>query len=134
VLCVHHAPQLDVLPRASLTLTHGGLNTVVETLAAGVPVLAMPINNDQPGIAARVRAAGAGNALSVRRVTARRLRQEIETVLGDVRYREAAAQFRQSLQRSPGLDVAADIVESVLARQSSREAPTSVLTCAGGGR
>jgi MGT family glycosyltransferase len=134
VLCVHYAPQLELLPYASLTLTHGGLNTVVEALAAGVPVLAMPINNDQPGIAARLRAAGAGQVLPARRATACRLRNTIETMLGDPGCRAAAARFREPLLRSPGLDVAADIVESTLVRQVPCDVPPPVLKSAGAGR
>ena len=53
-IVVPFAPQLELLQRARLTVTHGGLNTVMESLCWGVPLVAVPIANDQPGIAARV--------------------------------------------------------------------------------
>lgn len=53
-LVVGFAPQLALLQRAALTITHAGLNTVLESLRCGVPMVAIPIANDQPGVAARV--------------------------------------------------------------------------------
>ncbi|MEO0648321.1 MAG: glycosyltransferase, partial [Cyanobacteria bacterium J06650_10] len=53
-LVVEYAPQLDLLKKATLTITHSGMNTVLECLSNGVPIVAIPIANDQPGIASRV--------------------------------------------------------------------------------
>src|SRR5207244_2301491 len=50
-IIVAYAPQLELLRRASLVITHAGLNTVLESLAHGVPMVAIPIANDQPGVA-----------------------------------------------------------------------------------
>lgn len=47
-LVVPYAPQLDLLPRCSLFVSHGGANSVTEALAAGVPQLAVPLAHDQP--------------------------------------------------------------------------------------
>jgi MGT family glycosyltransferase len=49
---VKFAPQLELLEQAALCITHAGLNTVLESLACGVPMVAIPITNDQPGVAA----------------------------------------------------------------------------------
>ena len=48
------APQLDVLAHAHVMVTHAGLNSTLESLAAGVPMVAVPITNDAPAIAARI--------------------------------------------------------------------------------
>jgi zeaxanthin glucosyltransferase len=45
---------LELLKRATVCITHAGLNTVLESLAQGVPQLAIPITYDQPGVAARI--------------------------------------------------------------------------------
>ena len=58
-LVVHFAPQLEILTRAALVITHAGLNTVLESLSEGVPLVALPLGNDQPGVAARLKARGA---------------------------------------------------------------------------
>src|SRR5215469_8517773 len=46
VMVVSYAPQIEVLKRSSLCITHAGLNTVLESLSNGVPMLALPITND----------------------------------------------------------------------------------------
>jgi len=53
-IVVKRAPQLELLKRATVCITHAGLNTVLESLAQGVPQLAIPITYDQPGVAARI--------------------------------------------------------------------------------
>jgi UDP:flavonoid glycosyltransferase YjiC (YdhE family) len=60
---VRYAPQLELIRRATLTITHGGLNSVLESLAEGVPLVALPVTNDQPGVGARVAWSGTGKAI-----------------------------------------------------------------------
>jgi zeaxanthin glucosyltransferase len=51
-IIVREAPQLELLKRASVCITHAGLNTVLESLAQGVPQVAIPVTYDQPEAAA----------------------------------------------------------------------------------
>jgi zeaxanthin glucosyltransferase len=60
------APQQAVLARADTLVTHGGLNTVLDAIAAGTPMLVLPIAFDQPGVAARVVHSGVGLRLGRR--------------------------------------------------------------------
>ncbi|RQH11362.1 glycosyl transferase family 1, partial [Okeania hirsuta] len=53
-LVVKYAPQLELLQKATLTITHAGMNTTLECLNNAVPMVAIPIAFDQPGVAARV--------------------------------------------------------------------------------
>ena len=59
-LIVSWAPQLALLERAQVCFTHAGLNTTLEALWHGVPLLAMPTGFDQPGVARRVQVAQCG--------------------------------------------------------------------------
>jgi len=59
-------PQLEVLSRASLFITHGGMNSVNEALYYGVPMVVVPMGNDQPTVARRVVELGLGEALDAR--------------------------------------------------------------------
>ena len=54
VIIVNQAPQLELLKRASVCITHAGLNTVLESLAQGVPQPAIPVTFEQLGIAANI--------------------------------------------------------------------------------
>lgn len=113
-LVVKFAPQLELLDRASLCITHGGLNSTLESLAAGVPLIAIPINFDQFGVAARIRWTGTGEFIKQNELTASRLRSAIQTVLSQPRYAAAARRMRDSIASTNGAERAADIIEEVV--------------------
>ena len=113
-LVVRFAPQLDVIKRASVVITHAGLNTVLESLAEGVPMVAIPLGNDQPGVAARVAARGAGIVLSRRTLTPAKLEHALRTVLDDASYRQSAATIQHALRQIDGPALAARIIEEKL--------------------
>jgi UDP:flavonoid glycosyltransferase YjiC (YdhE family) len=52
-IVVKQLPQIELLKRSALCITHAGLNIALESLAQGVPMVAIPVTNDQPGVAAR---------------------------------------------------------------------------------
>jgi UDP:flavonoid glycosyltransferase YjiC (YdhE family) len=54
VILVNAAPQLEILRRASVMITHGGLNTIKECILFGAPMIVFPMRGDQYGNAARV--------------------------------------------------------------------------------
>jgi UDP:flavonoid glycosyltransferase YjiC (YdhE family) len=62
---VPYAPQLEALRRAGAFITHGGANSVMEALAAGVPMLLAPLCNDQFHQGAFVSAAGVGRVVDL---------------------------------------------------------------------
>jgi MGT family glycosyltransferase len=89
VTVVASAPHAEVLRHASAVVTHAGHGTTIKSLAAGVPIVALPMGRDQPDTAARVVAAGAGVALKPKaKVSA--IRAAIADVLGTPGYAENA--------------------------------------------
>src|SRR5262249_54422265 len=91
---VGYAPQLDLVRRAVLTLSPGGLNTALESLAQGVPMVVLPVTYDQPGVGARVEWAGVGRSIPVGRVTVGRLRNAVGEVLSNPVYGARARVLR----------------------------------------
>jgi UDP:flavonoid glycosyltransferase YjiC (YdhE family) len=67
-ITVPFAPQLELLKRAAVCITHAGLNTALESLTNGVPMVAIPITNDQPGVAARVRWTRSGEVVPLKKL------------------------------------------------------------------
>ncbi len=119
-LVVKFAPQLELLRRTTLTITHAGQNTVLESLACGVPMVAIPITNDQPGVAARIAYAGVGEVVPVNRVSATNLKAIINKVFYDKRYKIKASQFSAAIQNSEGLKMTAEIIEKVMEINNSK--------------
>jgi MGT family glycosyltransferase len=113
-IVVSYAPQLQLLKRAAAVITHAGLNTVLESLAEGVPLVAVPIGNDQPGVAARVAAHGAGIVISRRKLNVTRLRSATRSVLTNPQYAAAAHRLQAAIEQIEGLETAADIIEDTL--------------------
>lgn len=113
-LVVQYAPQLEILKRAKLCITHAGMNTTLECLAQGVPMVAIPIANDQPGVAARIRWSGTGEVVPLKALTVDKLRQALIQVLQDPSYRQQALALQTEIVEAGGVSRAAEIVEQVI--------------------
>jgi MGT family glycosyltransferase len=111
VIVVRTAPQIELLKRAALCITHAGLNTVLESLGEGVPMVAIPVGYDQPGVAARIAHHGVGEFLEIEDLTVEGLQQLIQKVLDNPSYRDKARWFQKVIAQTCGLDVVADVIE-----------------------
>ncbi|MBD1911730.1 MULTISPECIES: glycosyltransferase [unclassified Leptolyngbya] len=118
-LVVEYAPQREVLSRASLTITHGGMNTVLDSLSYGVPLVAIPITFEQPGTGARIRWTGVGEVIPLTKLTPPRLREAIQQVSDSPTYAANAARVQQAIQQAGGVQRAADLIEQVVQREST---------------
>jgi MGT family glycosyltransferase len=113
-IVVDFAPQLEILKRAALCITHAGTNTVFECLAEGVPIVALPVMNDGPGTAARIEWLGCGEMLLEKELNPQRLRKKIKMVLGYPRYRQSAEKLREAIKQAGGVKKAADLIENAV--------------------
>ena len=113
-LVVSYAPQLQLLEKAELTITHAGMNTTLECLTNGVSMVAIPIANDQPGVASRIVWSGCGEAIPVKKVNADNLRIAIKKVLTEDSYRKNALRLQAAIQKAGGTKRAIDIVEQAI--------------------
>jgi zeaxanthin glucosyltransferase len=111
VLVVSHAPQIEILKRSSLCITHAGLNTVLESLSSGVPMLALPITNDQPGVAARIAHKQVGVVIAPEQASPGNFTAAITQMLSDSTFRDNAKRMKEVIRRTDGLSVAERILE-----------------------
>ena len=113
-LVVKYAPQLEILQKATLMITHAGMNTTMECLTNGVPMVAIPVTNDQPGVAARIAWTGAGEMIPLKSLNVSQLRSAVEKVLTQESYKQNAVRLQQAIQQAGGVERAADIIEQVI--------------------
>lgn len=113
-IVVPFAPHQQLIQRASLVITHAGMNTTLGALSAGVPLVAVPITNEQPGIASRIAWAGAGQVVPFPQLTVANLKAAIATVLTENTYKQNAMRLQRAIKRAGGVQHAADIVEQAL--------------------
>ena len=110
-IVVKNAPQMELLKHSELCITHAGLNTALESLTQGVPMVAIPVSIDQPGVAARIAYTKTGAYVPLRELSTSRLSTLIDDVLGDPEYRQNANKMREAIVRTNGLEKAADLLE-----------------------
>ena len=113
-MAVNYAPQLEVLARARLALTHAGLNTVLDGLSCGIPLVAVPITYEQPAIAARLLYTGTGKLVGLKGLHAPQLKAAIRAVLDEPSYVRNAQVVASSIRSAGGARRAADIIETLL--------------------
>jgi zeaxanthin glucosyltransferase len=117
-IVVRYAPQLALLARAALTIFHGGLNTALESLSHGVPMIAIPVTFDQPGVGGRLVWTGTGRMIPIHDLTAERLRIEMLEVLTNDKYKTNAKLMQRQASALNGVSRAADIIERALQRRA----------------
>lgn len=106
-------PQHHIIPRCSAVITHGGYGTVSAALAAGVPLVLVPISADQPLNAARCAARGTGIVVDATRRTPDALRAATRAVLDDPSFAHAARAAADASARRPDVGHALDLLERV---------------------
>ncbi len=102
ILVMNHVPQLDVLKRADIFITHAGFNSLSESLYYGVPMLLISQMVEQTVNALRVQELGAGIYLKSKKVTERTLIQNVEKILADKNYYTNAGILQKSLRDAGG--------------------------------
>jgi MGT family glycosyltransferase len=112
VMVMSHAPQIEILKRSSLCITHAGLNTVLESLSSGVPMVAIPISNDQPGVAARIAKKNFGVVLPPSEAAPESVAAAIRRVLGDTGILDNVRRIQKAMRSADGLSIAADVLET----------------------
>ncbi|MEU2318213.1 macrolide family glycosyltransferase [Streptomyces althioticus] len=121
VVARRFVPQPELLSRAALFVTHGGMNSVNEALYAGVPVLVVPQGADQPQVARRVTELGAGLTVRPADATEAAVHALARRLLTEPRFREAASALRVEQRRAGGHLRAADEIEALLRRTGRHE-------------
>lgn len=113
-IVVAYAPQLELLKRTTITITHAGTNTVLDSLSNGIPMVAIPLTIDQPGLASRLAWAGAAEVVLPKQINVSRLREAIKRVLTDSTYRQNALRLKSAIHQAGGVSRAVDIIEKVV--------------------
>lgn len=101
VITVDYAPFSTLLRHAAGFVHHGGIGTMSQSLAAGVPQLIMHMAHDQPDNADRVERLGAGIGLSVRQFKPERVARELKRLLSDAALQEATQRCAQMISKAP---------------------------------
>ena len=107
-------PQLEVLEHVDAFLTHCGMSSVNEAMAAGVPMIAMPFMNDQIGNVKRIVELGIGKRIKSFPSRSKEMYQTTMSVLKDEKMRERSLHIQEALRDEMSLGFAIDEIERLL--------------------
>lgn len=110
-------PQLDVLAHAAAFVTHGGMGSVMEALAHGVPLVVVPQMAEQQANAHQVEHLSLGLHLPREQATPQALRDSVRRVTTDPEIARGVAVLRQAIHEAGGAVAAADAIERALTRE-----------------
>jgi MGT family glycosyltransferase len=114
IAAFEYAPYGQILPRAAAIVHQGGVGTTGQSLLAGVPMLVVPFNHDQPDNAMRITRLGVGRTLAKTKYKAKRVAAELNQLLSEQGYARKAAEVGRIVSSEDGAQAAADSIESML--------------------
>ena len=113
-------PQTKVIPQVDLVISHGGNNTVTETLHFGKPLIVLPLFWDQYENAQRIDELGFGVRLNTYGFADAELTDAVEKILADTELRSDLEEIGEKIRARDGLRVGADVIEQVGYHRSHR--------------
>jgi MGT family glycosyltransferase len=117
-------PQLEVLQHTSLFVTHCGMNSTMESLYYGVPMVGVPQMPEQMMTARRIQELGLGTVLDKNTLTVEQLHATMKAALSNADYRTNAQAMQQHVRNAGGYKRAADAIMNFA--QSQRQATTTL--------
>ncbi|MDT4291639.1 glycosyltransferase [Methylomonas sp. MO1] len=115
VILVNYAPQLSILKRASVIITHGGTNTIKECILFGVPMIVFPLGFDHPGNAARVVYHGLGICGDLKTLTTTGLINMLEMIKKTSYFRERISFMRKEFESAELENKGVELINEILA-------------------
>jgi UDP:flavonoid glycosyltransferase YjiC (YdhE family) len=118
---IEYAPLSRLLPHAAAMVHHGGIGTLAQALAAGIPQLIIPYALDQPENASRVRALGVGDSLAMNRADERGLSEKLASLLESEAVHRAARGCAAKIAGQDTLRETCEVVEKLEAPSGQRQ-------------
>jgi MGT family glycosyltransferase len=112
LLIRERVPQLTLLRRAAVMVTHGGMNSIMECIHFGVPMVIVPGLRDQPGNATRAVHHGLAVTARMASITAKELVSLTAHAMTDRSIREALVRMRRAITDEKGMDASVQFLET----------------------
>jgi rhamnosyltransferase subunit B len=112
VIHVPYAPFGKLLPRCAALIHHGGIGTVAQAMAAGIPQLVVPVAFDHFDEARRLRRLNLGTSMTRWQFTPTRAARRVRRLLADTQIQNACHRARTRLKVDDSLQAACDLIEA----------------------
>lgn len=114
ILYQPYADFSQLLPHASMFIYHGGIGSLAEATAAGVPQLIMPLSQDQPDNAARIRRLGLGDSIKPNQFKPKNVAQKIGKLLTDPKIQSNCQHYAAKIDFNENLEKTCQELETCL--------------------
>jgi len=108
-----YVPFSQVLPRAAAFVHHGGIGTMAQGFAAGIPQLVIPLAHDQFDNAMRARRLGCGDFLLPMKFTPHAAHEKLARLLGSDQVAASAKKWAAALKNTNTLERTCELIESL---------------------
>ena len=113
-IVVEEAPQLELLKKAKLFITHGGMNSVNEAVYFGVPMIVIPLNGDEFAVANQVQKLGLGKTLNAHEISTQNLQLAVKQIYNNKEYIETINKMQIKMKQCSNISKAVTLIlESV---------------------
>jgi MGT family glycosyltransferase len=116
VFLLSYAPQMALLDKAALFISHGGLNSIKEAIMARVPLVVIPLTRDQPGNAGRVAYHRLGVACSPRKANKNTMETMIDNVFHDGEIKKNINRMSDIFYETESKEIGSRIIEEYIAK------------------
>jgi len=123
-------PQMALLPKVDLFISHGGNNSINEALASGKPIIVMPVGGEQGDNASRVIYLDVGKRVDMSGFTEKQLLSEVESIRTNPKFQENALAIKMGLKGTQSVVTASRCIDWVAQKkkplQNRKGAPLTI--------
>lgn len=112
-------PQVSLLPKIDLFISHGGNNSTNESLASGKPIIVMPVGGEQADNASRVVYLGVGKRVDITSFSEKQLLTTVEEIRMIPTFQESALTIMKGLKLTQGLVTASRCIDWVAQKRKA---------------
>lgn len=113
--------QLDVLSASNVFISHGGVNSVLESLWFGVPLVLVPQSSDQPIVSKRVEELGLGITLDSKNLTPELLRKTVEEIRSDNHVHNRVENMKDTMRNRDADSLGATLIQQYVEKYRNSE-------------
>ena len=125
-----YIPFSQVLPRVAALVHHGGVGTLAQGMAAGIPQLVMPMAFDQPDNAARLKKLGVGDWLAPKAFRAPEVARKLGRLLSSADVAERCRTLAGKVDDDDAIERACDMIEELMDEEPVATAPRTACATA----
>lgn len=118
VMIYKSVPQLEVLRCVDLVISHGGNNTINETLMAGKPILVMPVGGEQADNASKIEYLQVGKRVDISNFTGDEIVEKVDSLLSESQYDINVKKVSEILNNTDGVGTSAKLIAWVADNKS----------------